>query len=184
MRTLRSSSSAGMNPSLPRWGAALLLVGLAASPALADTKVDGSYEVKFEEMSTNCDPPRFAYTRGIVRIDTHKKSLRVNIDTIPQMTGVPAKSGKITAKTPKKLATTVQGLDGKYSVSGRVDEGGVLQLVLVAEFSKSGENKTMCTQSWNVSGVRQSAAQNAPEKNLPKKKATKSVIFSFLPSFL
>lgn len=179
MRTLRPS--ARLRP-FSFLASALVLVGLGGSPALADTKVDGLYEVKFEEMSTNCDPPRFAYTRGTVRIDTYKKSLRVNIETIPQMTGVPAKSGKITAKTPKKLATTVQGLDGKYSVSGRVDEGGVLQLVLVAEFSKAGENKTMCTQSWNISGVRQSS-QTTPDKSQPEKKAVQPVLFDLL-SFL
>lgn len=161
--------------------AALFFVGLIASPAFAQkTTVEGSYEVKFEEMSTNCDPPRFAYTRGVVKIDTVKRSLRVNIDTIPQMVGVTAKSGKITAKTPKKLATTVQGLDGKYSVSGRVDEGGVLQLVMVAEYSKSGETKTMCTQSWNVSGVRQSTAKQAPRRKPIKKSAMIDVFPSFL----
>ncbi len=143
--------------------ASLFLAGLA-TPAAAETKLDGSYEVKFEEMSTNCDPPRFAYARGMVKIDTAKSSMRVNIDTIPQMAGVPGKSGKINAKTPKKQATTVQGLDGTYRVSGRVDETGVLQLVLVAEFSKSGETKTLCTQSWNLSGVRQAAAEKPPEK--------------------
>ena len=148
--------------------AALLFVGLLASPAVADNRVDGSYEVKFEEMSTNCDPPRFSYTRGVVRIDTAKSSLRVNIETIPQMNGVPGKSGKINAKTPKKIATTVQGLDGKYHVSGRVDDAGLLQLVLVAEFSKTGENKTMCTQSWNVSGVRQASAEKPADKGTKK----------------
>ena len=155
-----------------------------ASPALADTKVDGSYEVKFDEMSTNCDPPRFAYARGTVKLESAKSSLRVNITTgstgamIPQMAGVPGKSGKVNAKTPKKQATTVQGLDGTYRVSGRVDETGVLQLVLVAEFSKSGENKTLCTQSWNVSGVRQAAAEKAPSD----KKVQKSAM-DFVPSF-
>jgi hypothetical protein len=168
-----------------RPAAALLFVGLLASPALAQGKVDGSYEVKFEEMSTNCDPPRFSYARGTVKIDTAKSSMRVNITTgasgamVPEMAGVPAKSGKINAKTPKKTATTVQGLDGKYSVSGRVDDGGVLQLVLVAEYTKSGETKTMCTQSWNVSGVRQAAAEKAPEKKATKK----SAMFELLPSF-
>ena len=157
--------------------AALLFVGLLASPALAENRVDGSYEVKFEEMSTNCDPPRFSYTRGVVRIDTAKSSLRVNIETIPQMNGVPAKSGKITAKTPKKIATTVQGLDGKYHVSGRVDDAGLLQLVLVAEFSKTGENKTMCTQSWNVSGVRQASAEKPADKSTKK-----SALIDVLPT--
>src|SRR5690349_18519465 len=117
--------------------AGVFLMALAASPAMAEITVAGSYDVKFEEMSTNCDPPRFSYNRGTVRIDVNKGSLRVNIDTIPQMFGVPAKSGKVTAKMPKKQATTVQGLDGKYSVSGRVDDSGVLQLVLVAEFTKT-----------------------------------------------
>jgi hypothetical protein len=155
---------------------ALLFVAALASPAAADPKVDGAYEVKFEEMSTNCDPPRFAYTRSIVKIDTAKSSMRVNIETIPQMAGVPGKSGKINAKTPKKSATTVQGLDGTYRVSGRVDETGVLQLVLVAEFTKTGETKTLCTQSWNLSGVRQATAQQAPSK------VKKSSMDGFLPS--
>ena len=74
------------------------------------------------------------------------------------MAGVPAKSGKVTAKMPKKQATTVQGLDGKYGVSGRVDDSGVLQLVLVAEYTSQARRRRMCTQSWNVSGVRQSAS--------------------------
>ncbi len=161
-----------------RPAAALLFVAALASPALAETKLDGSYEVKFEEMSTNCDPPRFAYTRGVVKIDTAKSSMRVNIETIPQMAGVPGKSGKITAKTPKKTATTVQGLDGNYRVSGRVDESGVLQLVLVAEFSKSGEAKTLCTQSWNLSGVRQTTADKPSDK-----KVKKSAALDFFPTF-
>jgi hypothetical protein len=163
--------------------AALLFVAALASPAVADNKVDGSYEVKFEEMSTNCDPPRFAYQRGSVKIDSAKSSLRVNIvtdltsgATIKEMNGIPGKSGKISAKTPKKLATSVQGLDGRYSVSGRVDESGVLQLVLVAEFSKTGETKTLCTQSWNLSGVRQTG-EKAPDK--PVKKAA----LDFFPLF-
>lgn len=161
--------------------AALLLVLAAAAPALADNKVDGTYEVKFEEMSTNCDPPRFSYQRGTVKIDSAKSSLRVNIETIPQMAGVPGKSGKINAKTPKKSATTVQGLDGKYSASGRVDDSGVLQLVLVAEFSKTGETKTLCTQSWNVTGVRQAAATQAPPDKKPTKKSAMSDFFPALP---
>jgi len=155
-----------------------ILIALSASPAVAETTVTGEYEVKFEEMSTNCDPPRFTYNRGKVRINTPgKSSLTVNIDTIPQMAGVPAKSGKITAKTTKKSATTVQGLDGKYSVSGRVDDSGVLQLVLVAEFTKTGESKTLCTQSWNVSGLRASGSGGGSGSAGPKK----STLDTFMP---
>lgn len=153
-----------------------ILIALSASTAVAEPTVPGTYDVKFEEMSTNCDPPRFSYNRGTVRINTAKSSLTVNIETIPQMNGVPAKSGKITAKTPKKLATTVQGLDGKYSVSGRVDDSGVLQLVLVAEYTKTGETKTLCTQSWNVSGLRTATAGGGSGGS-----AKKSTIDAFLP---
>lgn len=155
------------------------LLVLLTTPALAQNKVDGAYDVKFEEMSTNCDPVRFSYTRGVVKIDTFKGTLRVNIETIPQMNGVPGKSGKVTAKMTKKLATTVQGLDGKYSVSGRVDDGGVLQLVLVGEFSKTGETKTLCTQSWNLSGVRTAAADKPSDK-----KTKKSATDLLLPSLM
>lgn len=143
---------------------ALAIGGLAATPAFADD-IAGTYEVKFEEMSTNCSPPPATYQRANLKIDVAKSSLRVNIDTIPQMNGVPAKNGKISAKTPKKLASTVQGLDGKWAVSGRVDDNGVLQLVLVAEYTKHDDGKPYCTQSWNVSGVRGTApAQTSPGK--------------------
>lgn len=154
----------------------VFLIGLA-TPAFADT-VGGVYDVKFEEMSTNCSPPPVTYTRGKVTIEA-KKSLTVNIDTIPLMVGVPAKSGKINAKTTKKLASTVQGLDGKWGVSGRVDENGVLQLVLVAEYTRQDNGKPHCTQSWNVSGVRQSAATKAPAEG--KKPKAKSAMADFLP---
>jgi hypothetical protein len=157
-----------------------ILIALSASSAVAEPTVAGEYDVKFEEMSTNCDPPRFSYTRGKVRINTGKSSLTVNIDTIPQMAGVPQKSGKITARMPKKLATTVQGLDGKYSVSGRVDDSGVLQLVLVAEYTRTGEQKTLCTQSWNVSGLRQAASGGSGGGSAKQKQ--RSAVDVFLPT--
>ncbi len=141
-------------------GAVLIsLVATASAQGVA-----GSYEAKFEEMSTNCDPVRFTYQRSIVRVDTVKNTLKVNIETIPQMTGIPAKSGKINAKTPKKLATTIDGIDGKYHVSGRVDDQGVLELVLVAEFSRRDNGKPLCTQSWNLRGVKQAAATDTKQK--------------------
>ena len=149
----------------------LTLAGiLAASPALAQgPNVAGTYEAKFEEMSTNCDPVRFTYTRSIVRVDTVKKSLKVNIETIPQMVGIPAKSGKINAKTPKKLATTITGIDGKYHVSGRVDDSGVLDLVLVAEFTRQDNGKPLCTQSWNLRGVKQTGGTSDKDNKAQKK---------------
>ena len=153
--------------------------------ALADD-VAGSYDAKFEEMSTNCSPPPVAYTRGTVRVDVFKNTLKVNIETIPEMVGIPAKSGKINAKTTKKKATTVQGLDGKYGVSGRVDDNGVLQLVLVAEYTRQDNGKPHCTQSWNVSGVRSTgAAQVAPKPGTGSgsdKAKPKSMLSDLMPS--
>jgi hypothetical protein len=158
---------------------------LASAPAYAD--VAGAYDVKFEEMSTNCDPVRFTYTRGTVKVATAKSSLTVNISIsptgamIPQMNGVPAKSGKINAKTPKKQPTTIDGIEGKFGVSGRVDDTGVLQLVLVAEYTKQADGKPLCTQSWNVSGVR-AGNETKPEPKPDKPKA-KSVLDAFFPAF-
>jgi hypothetical protein len=161
--------------------AAVLSLAALATPAFAD--IGGTYDVKFEEMSTNCSPPPITYTRGAVKIDVAKSSMRVNIETIPQMVGVPAKSGKISAKMPKKLASTVTGLDVKSTVSGRVDDNGVLQLVLVSEYTRSDTGKPYCTQSWNVSGVRGSApTQAAPGKGSADKPAQKKSMFDFLPS--
>ena len=161
---------------------ALAIASFATTPAFAQD-IAGTYEVKFEEMSTNCAPPPATYTRADLRIDVAKSSLRINIDTIPQMAGIPAKSGKISAKTPKKLASTVQGLDGKWAISGRVDDNGVLQLVLVAEYTRQDNGKPHCTQSWNVSGVRAATApvQTPPEKGKGGGAKPKSMFFQFLP---
>jgi len=157
-----------------------ILIALTTTMASAQS-VAGSYEVKFEEMSTNCDPVRFTYTRATVRIDTAKSSMRVNIPTIPQMAGVPAKSGKITAKTPKKVATTIDGIDGKYGISGRVDDSGVLELVLVAELFRKDNGKPLCTQSWNLRGVRQATTEK-PAGSKQKKSAPAA--FQMMPASL
>jgi hypothetical protein len=120
----------------------------------------GSYDVKFDEMATTCTPPPVALARSKVNIVTNvkKNSLTVNIETIPEMAGVPQKGGKVNAKTIKGAAgvvpTTIQGLDAKYSIAGKIEDGGMLQLVLVAEYIKHDDKKPYCTQSWNVTGLR------------------------------
>ena len=135
---------------------AVVLVLAASAPAFADIDVGGNYDVKYEEVGHNCDPPPVALTRSKLVIATipKKNALTVNIDTIPEMAGVPAKNGKINATTIKVMATTVQGLDAKYSVAGKVDDGGVLQLVLTAEYQRHDNRKPYCSQSWNVTGLR------------------------------
>jgi hypothetical protein len=133
----------------------LIIVLLVTAPAFADVDPAGAYDVKFEEVGHNCDPPPVALTRSklVVATNPRKNSLTVNVETIPEMVGVPEHGGKITATTIKVLATTVQGLDARYSVAGKVDDG-VVQLVLTAEYQRHDNHKPYCTQSWNVTGLR------------------------------
>lgn len=150
----------------------LTLAGLlAASPAMAQSPtLAGTYEVKFEELAGNCDPVRFTYTRSNVQITTAKNSLKVNVDAVRrEMIGIPSKSGKVNAKTPKKLATTVDGIDGKYHVSGRLDDSGVLELVLVAEYTRQDNGKPLCTQSWNLRGVKASGGSSDKDNKAQKR---------------
>jgi hypothetical protein len=137
--------------------AAVLVLG-ATSAAFAQERVAGTYDVKFEEMASNCTPPPVTLTRGKLTIEIHKHSLTVNTDLIPIMVGVPEKHGQINAKTRKVVGTTVQGLAGKYHVAGRV-ENGMISLVLVAEYINEATRKPYCTQSWNLSGLKQDGAK-------------------------
>jgi hypothetical protein len=135
-----------------------LLTGMGSAAFAEDAS--GTYDVKFDEMATTCTPPPVALARSKVNIATNvkKNSLTVNIETIPEMAGVPQKGGKVNAKTIKGsngvVPTTIQGLDAKYSIAGKIEDGGMLQLVLVAEYIKHDDKKPYCTQSWNVTGLR------------------------------
>ena len=134
----------------------VLAMTAMTAPAFADEQVAGSYDVKFEESGSTCNPPPVALGRGKLTIDVKNGALTVNTELIPLMKGTPQKNGKISAKTPKVVGTTVQGLSANYSVAGRVD-GGMLQLVMTAEYIRQDNNKPYCTQAWNVSGLRAEA---------------------------
>ena len=136
---------------------AIALVLLASGTAFAED-VQGVYDVKYEQMASNC-PSSLSFKNGELKIDVKAKSLVVNIETVPQMVGVvdPAK-GKINAQTKKSAPTLVEGMDGKFSVAGRV-QSGVLQLMFVGEYSTKG--KALCTQSWNITGARRDDAKPA-----------------------
>lgn len=130
---------------------------LAASSSAFAQEVGGSFDVKFDEAGSTCNPAPVTYTRGKIVVEENKRGLTVNIDTIPQMVGGPAKKGSFKATTSTAKATTVQGLDAKYTISGRVDESGVVAVVLVAEYQAN--KKPYCVQSWNISGIRQAATK-------------------------
>ena len=87
------------------------------------------------------------------RVALKKGTLVVDIERVPLMNGAAPRGGKLRAAS-KLGPSSIQGLDGKFSVAGRVDNG-VLQLVFVAEYYV--KTKPLCTQSWNVSGLRQAA---------------------------
>ncbi len=137
-----------------------VLVVLAASPALADD-VTGTYDVKYEEVSTNCPSP-LKYVQGRLEIKVKGPQLTVDIDRTPVMVGSPAKGGKVSAKS-KSGHTMLDGMDGSFSIAGKVTPEGSVAFVMVGEYTAGG--KALCTQSWNVSGIKSSAKPPASKKS-------------------
>jgi hypothetical protein len=131
----------------------------AAAPAYADD-LTGSYEVKFEQVSTNCEHPLAYPLHGSLKIELKGGDVQVDIERTPLMIGKPAKPGKISAKSPRPGHTPVEGMDGVFSVAGRITSEGMLSLVMVGEYQTAG--KPLCTQSWNLSGLR--ARADKPDK--------------------
>ncbi|HEX2690955.1 MAG TPA: hypothetical protein VHN14_30285 [Kofleriaceae bacterium] len=140
-----------------------MMVLAAAAPAYADD-LAGAYEVKFEQVSTNCEHPLAYPQHGTIKIDVKGSDVQVDIERTPLMVGKSAKTpNKISAKSPKPGHTPVAGMDGVFSVAGRITSEGMLSLVLVGEYQTAG--KPLCSQSWNLSGLR--AHLDKPDK--PKK---------------
>lgn len=131
------------------------VVGLALAtnaPAFADD-VAGTYEVKFEQVSTNCKSPLAYPPHGKLKIDSKGGALQVDIERTPLMVGKPAKNGGISAKSPKPGHTMIEGMDGVFSVAGRISVEGMISLVMIGEYQTGG--RPLCTQSWNISGLRE-----------------------------
>jgi hypothetical protein len=140
---------------------AMLGLALLATtvPVYADD-LAGSYEVKFEQVSSNCEHPIAYPQHGSIKIEVKGSDLQVDIERTPLMVGKPTKNGKISAKSPRPGHTPIQGMDGVFSVAGRVTSEGLLALVMIGEYQASG--KPLCTQSWNLSGLR--AQPDKPDK--------------------
>jgi hypothetical protein len=133
--------------------AALAAAALGLAPAHAQKNdkgedVAGTYDVRYEEVSSNCTQTSIAMARGTLEVDLAKKKLVVDIQRFPKMYGSPSRGGKIRASS-KIERSSIEGVDGKFSVAGRVDEG-LIQLVFVAEYYVKG--KPLCSQTWNVTG--------------------------------
>src|SRR4051812_15118009 len=102
----------------------LIALIVMASPAAYADEVTGNYDVKFEQVSTNCEHPIAYPAHGQLKIDIKGGDLSVDIDRTPLMIGKPVKTGKISAKSPKPGHTPVEGMDGVFSVAGRVSGDG------------------------------------------------------------
>jgi hypothetical protein len=164
MRNFPRPSRPSFAASLARYrvvlGAGVLAV---TAPAYADD-ITGAYEVKFEQVSTNCERPVGYPQHGTLKIEIKGGDVRVDIERTPLMVGKSAKpNNKISAKSPRPGHTPIQGMDGVFSVAGRVTPEGMLSLVMVGEYQAEG--RPLCTQSWKISGLR--AHPDKPDK--PKK---------------
>jgi hypothetical protein len=146
----------------------LIAIVLVSATSIANADVTGVYDVKFEEVSTNCSSP-LRYPNGsklVVKLIGN--TVTVDLDRTPLMHGIPSRTAKLNAKS-KVGPTMVDGMSGTFSVAGKVTPEGLIHLVLVGEYSVKG--KPLCSQSWNVSGPR---VDNV-KAGTPKKQSRASV---------
>lgn len=128
---------------------------LLASPARADADVAGVYDVTFEEVSTNCTSP-LRYAPGKLEVKVKGKTATVDIARTPLMHGSTGKSGKLSAKS-KRGRTMLDGMDGVFSIAGKIAPDGTVELVMIGEYTASG--RALCSQSWNVRGAKAGAGK-------------------------
>lgn len=115
----------------------------------------GDYDVKFEEIANNCNQTGMNLRKGTIALSLTSKKKRaqrftLSVPIAPVMYGSDPSKGKFRVKA-KRAGTGIQGVDGQFSASGRVNDG-IIQFVYIAEYFTHG--KPLCTQSWNVSGVK------------------------------
>ncbi len=154
--------------------AAVALVSAPAPAAHADKNdkaaaVIGTYEVRYEEVSSNCSSTLITLARGRIEVTRKGKQIVVEVPRFPKMFGSPARGGKLRANS-KIARSSVEGIDTKVSVAGRVDEG-VIGLVFVAEYYVKG--KPMCSQTWNVGGTRKDTAATRKASDAPEVRAAR-----------
>jgi hypothetical protein len=117
----------------------------------AEGKVAGTYQVKFEEVSSNCQDTGMSLDRTQLEVtQPGARRVAVSLPMVPLMKGVVGRGGKFKAEA-KKGKTAIQGVEGRFSIAGRA-EGGKIQVLLIAEYFQG--DKPLCTQSWNGSGTR------------------------------
>ena len=125
---------------------------LVAAPAYADD-VAGVYEVKFETMTSDCNPPPIALSRGKVTVEVTKDGMTFDVSPFPKLAGTIAKDGKISVGSKRVFGTTVMGLLAKYSATGEIS-AGKLEVLFVADYIKQAGNKPHCKQPWKLTGAK------------------------------
>jgi hypothetical protein len=136
---------------------ALAVLALSA-PALADDGVTGTYDVKYDDAGSTCDPRPLTLGKGKLTIAIKKTTVSVSFDPAYQLTGTATKDGTINAKTAKLIGTQIGGLSARYTVVGHAGNGSV-QLALTAQYIRQDTNKPYCAQTWNLTGTRAPAAK-------------------------
>ena len=123
----------------------------AAQSKDAPVKVAGTYDSKFEAVANNCSKVGMSFASARVELSQPKeRSVSVTIPSVPFMNGVVSRGGKFRA-VAKRGKTAIKGVDGRFSVAGRVEKG-TIQFLFIAEYFEG--QKPLCTQSWNASGPR------------------------------
>ena len=144
----------------------LIVLAALLAPAVAHADNDhaaaiaGTFDVKYEEVTSNCQNTGVVLNRGSIQISKRRgTAINVDIERMPVMAGTASKGGRLKAAS-KIGPTSIQGLDGRFSTAGTVNDDGVINVVFVAEYYLN--RKAYCTQSWNVTGVRK-AVTPAPK---------------------
>ncbi len=140
-------------------GAVVAVVGLygGGTGASAQTppptaRVAGKYTATFQEVANNCSGMGMSMRSSTIELhQSGERNVQVTVPAVPIMRGVVSRAGKFKAEA-KRGKTAIQGVDGRFSVAGRVDDKGI-QFLFIAEYFRGG--RPMCTQSWNASGPRQ-----------------------------
>lgn len=139
-------------------GAAYLSIALgdgapgAGAQAPQPPRVAGKYAATFQEVANNCSGMGMNLRAATIELfQAGERSVQVTVPAVPIMRGVVSKAGKFKAEA-KRGKTSIQGVDGRFSVAGRVDDKGI-QFLFIAEYYRG--NRPLFTQSWNASGPRQ-----------------------------
>jgi hypothetical protein len=158
--------------------ALLSVLGLTLLVTSASADVAGTYDVKYEELSTNCTSP-LKYPHGKLLVKVKGNTVTVDIDRTPLMQGSVAKNGKISAKS-RSGKTSLAGMDGVFSVAGRITPEGMLTLMMIGEYTASG--KALCTQSWNVTGSKSDAPKTSSKTRKKSADALTVDAFGVVPA--